>query len=177
LKDILVGSRTLDTCQAYSRDLESGKQIGEYWRNKESGAHIEALSPDGKKVVSKSLDGAVRLWDIDTGEIIAEWAGHTGVVLSMCWSCDGGRVVGRSNDGTARVWDLENGETTLGSIRTINNVYVFIYSPDATILKFATGGDNLEKGFLKALITLTRGHWIVKSLHFNMFITDRRDFQ
>jgi WD40 repeat protein len=99
-------------------DLESGKRIGEYWRDKESGAHIEALSPNRKKVVSKSLDGAVRLWDIDTSEIIAEWAGHTGVVLSMCWSRDGRRVVSRSNDGTARVWDLENEETILESIRS-----------------------------------------------------------
>jgi WD40 repeat protein len=95
--------------------------------------------------------------------------------------------VSRSNDGTARAWDLENGETTLVSIGTINNVYVFIYSLDTTIFKFATDGNNLENGFLKVWHSMTgklvADHndtgtpWIVKSIHFNVFITDRRDFQ
>jgi WD40 repeat protein len=58
-------------------DLQSGKQVGNDWRDGEMVVRAIALSPDGKKVVSGSGDGAVRLWDVDTGKVIAKWTGHT----------------------------------------------------------------------------------------------------
>jgi WD40 repeat protein len=47
-------------------DVERGKQIGADWRDERTGMITIALSPDGKRVISESMDGAVRLWDIDT---------------------------------------------------------------------------------------------------------------
>jgi WD40 repeat protein len=83
-------------------NLKSGKQMGEDWRDGDSGVWSIALSPDGKKVVSGSSDSRVRLWDIDTGKVVATWTGHTETVWSVCWSQDGHRVVSGSKDGTAR---------------------------------------------------------------------------
>jgi WD40 repeat protein len=95
-------------------DLQSGKQIGNDWRDGEGGVTTIALSPGGKKIVSGSSDGAMRLWDVDTGMAIAELTGHTSRVYSVCWSRDGRRVVsGAEHDGTARVWDVESGKTVL----------------------------------------------------------------
>jgi WD40 repeat protein len=94
-------------------DLQSGKQIGNEWRDGESLVNTIGLSPDGKKVVSGSGDGEVRLWDVDTGKVIAKWMRYTSYVVSVCWSGDGERVVSGSNDGTARVWDVESGKTVL----------------------------------------------------------------
>ncbi|KIK40862.1 hypothetical protein CY34DRAFT_806792 [Suillus luteus UH-Slu-Lm8-n1] len=100
-----------------------------------------ALSPDGKKVVSGSRDGAVRLWDIDTGKVISKWMGHTGEVKSVCWSRDGQRVLSGSYDGTVREWDVEKGETTLGPIEIgYQLVWAAVYSPDKAM--FATAGDD-----------------------------------
>lgn len=85
-------------------NLTSGKQIGKDWRDGDSDVWTIALSPDEKKVVSGSEDGGVRLWDIDTGKLIAKWTGHTNTVVSVCWSRDGHRVVSGSEDETARQW-------------------------------------------------------------------------
>lgn len=56
---------------------KSGKQIGKDWRDGDSWVWTIALSPYGKKLVSGSSDGAVRLWDIDTCKVITKWTGHT----------------------------------------------------------------------------------------------------
>ncbi|KAG1856735.1 quinon protein alcohol dehydrogenase-like superfamily [Suillus subluteus] len=141
----LPGGQEIITC---SRDgsmrvwnLESGKQIGEDWRDGERAVNSIALSPDGKKVVSGSRDGAVRLWDIDTCKVIAKWMGHTKLVGSVYWSRDGQRVLSGSTDGTARQWDVESGETILEPIETGHNqVLAVVYSPDTTLI--ATGGSN-----------------------------------
>jgi len=92
-------------------DLQSGKQIGNDWRDGGGTVYAIGLSLDGKKVASGCDGGAVRLWDVDTGKVIAKWVGHTTTVYCVCWSRDGGRVVsGALDDGTARVWDVESGK-------------------------------------------------------------------
>jgi WD40 repeat protein len=126
--------------------MKSGKQIGDDWRDGNSGVISIALSPDGKKVVSGSDDGAVRLWDIDTCKVITKWTGHTNGVASVCWTRDGRRVLSGSLDGTARQWEVESGEkmpkpieNILASIETGHeNVWAVVYSPDTTLI--ATGG-------------------------------------
>jgi WD40 repeat protein len=142
----LPGGQRIITC---SRDgslrlwnVKSGKQIGEDWRDGDSGAQSIALSPDGKKVVSGSSDGPVRLWDIETCKVIKKWTGHTAGVECVRWSRDGRRVLSGSEDGTARQWEVEGGETIENIIASIetgyNYVSAVVYSPDTTLI--ATGG-------------------------------------
>lgn len=88
-------------------------QVGETWEDSDFGVTAIALSPDGKKVASGSSDGAVKLWNIDTGKVIKTWTGHIKEVRSVSWSSDGGRVLSGSHDGTFRVWGVEVGETSI----------------------------------------------------------------
>jgi WD40 repeat protein len=125
-------------------DLQSGKQIGNDWRDGESIVSTIALSPDGKKVASGSEDGAVRLWDADTGNVTAKWTGHTDHIISVCWSQDGGQVVsGSYGDETTRVWDAKSGKTVLAIETGFSKVGSVIYSPDMTMI--AIGGYNEEQ--------------------------------
>jgi WD40 repeat protein len=136
-------------------DVKSGKQIGDDWRDGESKVYGIALSPDGKKVVSGSEDGAVRLWDIDTGKIITKWMGHKDKVKPVCWSRDGRRVLSGSEDGTARQWDVEpeKGQTIFTSIETGHQeVRAVVYSPDTTLI--ATGGSHEAAGYADYFIKI-----------------------
>jgi WD40 repeat protein len=119
-------------------DLEGGTQVGEQWEDKERAVAIISLSPDGEIVASGSDDGAVKLWNIDTGKVIKTLTGHTKSVSSVCWSPDGGRVVSGSEDETFRVWDVENGETIIGPVKAENYVWAVCYSPDGKLI--ASGG-------------------------------------
>ncbi|KAG2134536.1 hypothetical protein DEU56DRAFT_950186 [Suillus clintonianus] len=69
-------------------DLENGAQIGEDWKEDESGMWSMALSPNHKTVASGSGGGTVRLWDVETRKVISKWTGHTDLVCALCWSAD-----------------------------------------------------------------------------------------
>jgi WD40 repeat protein len=126
-------------------DLQSGKQIGNDWRDGESAVNNIGLSPDGKKVVSGSNDGAVRWWDVDTGNVITKWTGHKSRISPVCWNRHDGLVAsGSYDDGTARVWNVESGKTVLAIETGLSvGVWTVIYSPDTTMI--ATGGHGQEE--------------------------------
>jgi WD40 repeat protein len=108
-----------------------------------------ALSPDGKRVVSLGDNDAMRMWNIDTGTLIAEWTENTRLVTSLCWDRDGGQVVSGSKDGIARVWDV-GGKKILRVIKTgLEYLEAVIYSPDMTMI--ATGGGGRRNVYIKIL--------------------------
>src|SRR5437763_1663757 len=75
-----------------------------------------AVTPDGKRAVSGSWDGTLRVWDLATGKTAATLGGHTDAVYGVAVTSDGKRAVSASGDHTLRVWDLATGKTvaTLG---------------------------------------------------------------
>ena len=62
------------------------------------------FSPDGKQLVSGSLDETVRLWDVETGACVKTLKGHGDSVWSVCFSPDGRRLGSGSMDDTVRLW-------------------------------------------------------------------------
>jgi len=68
-----------------------------------------AFSPDGKQIVSGSLDRTIKLWDAETGNEIRTFSGHTSHVFSVSFSPDGRQILSCSADGTIRLWDVLTG--------------------------------------------------------------------
>jgi Tol biopolymer transport system component len=68
-----------------------------------------AFSPDSQMAVSGSSDGALFLWDLNTGEIVRQFEGHEGRVSGVVFSANGQRVLSSSNDGTLVLWDVDTG--------------------------------------------------------------------
>ena len=67
-----------------------------------------AFSPDGKHVVSGSIDNTARVWEASTGREVARMT-HDGVVWSVAFSPDGKYVISGSEDNTVRVWEASTG--------------------------------------------------------------------
>lgn len=76
-----------------------------------------AWSPDGTRIASggsaivqrKSVDHVIRLWDAETGGLIAALEGHKGPISDLAFIPDGSRLVSSSGDGTLRQWDASSG--------------------------------------------------------------------
>ncbi|KAJ3036401.1 hypothetical protein HDV00_002768 [Rhizophlyctis rosea] len=64
-----------------------------------------ALTPDGKTVVTGSLDNTAKIWDVATGRLITVLEGHTDWVRSVAITPCGSWVATGSRDKSAKVWD------------------------------------------------------------------------
>ncbi|WP_405936484.1 protein kinase [Streptomyces sp. NBC_00726] len=68
------------------------------------------LSADGRLAATGSWDETARLWDVETGSLIREFAGHTRHVLDVHLSEDRSRLLTADSAGTARLWRTDTGE-------------------------------------------------------------------
>jgi WD40 repeat protein len=104
-----------------------------------------AISHDGHRIASASMDGTVRLWDAATGQPIGEpLRGHDNMVTSVAFSPDGGRIASASIDGTVRLWDAATGKSIGEPLRSPNSVVMSVaFSPDGTRLA-SGGGDTIR---------------------------------
>jgi dipeptidyl aminopeptidase/acylaminoacyl peptidase len=66
-----------------------------------------SFSPDGKRILTGSMDGVARFWDAQTGMPIGEFH-HGDQIAAVAFSPDGKRVLTASEDRTAQLWDVES---------------------------------------------------------------------
>jgi WD40 repeat protein len=95
-----------------------------------------AFSPDGRLLACGSEDGAVRLYDVSSRQVLGEpLTGHGGAVTSVAFSPDGKLLASGSKDKTVRLWDVANRkvlrEPLTGHGGTVTSV---AFSPDGRLL-------------------------------------------
>lgn len=104
-----------------------------------------AISPDGKILASGSWDKTIKIWNLETTELIGTLTGHTDRVNSVAISYDGKMLVSGSSDETIKFWNLHNGDllcTFPGHSMEVNSVAI---NPKHQIIASCGGADNTIK--------------------------------
>jgi WD40 repeat protein len=69
------------------------------------------ITPDGQSVISASLDGFLKLWNLNTGEVIRS-LNDSGLVQWLVLLPNGSQLLTATDDGVLKVWNLKDGVIT-----------------------------------------------------------------
>ncbi len=114
-----------------------------------------AISPDEKTLVSNSLDGTIKIWDLSNNGTLKSTFTDSSSINSVIFSPDGQTLISGS-ESTIKIWDLSSG--TVKSIVTEKSGANFLdISPDGQSLVSSQGKTikiwDLSNGTLRNTIT------------------------
>jgi WD40 repeat protein/serine/threonine protein kinase/DNA-binding SARP family transcriptional activator len=141
--------------------VEDGGMVA---RMREQQVTALAFSPDGRRLVTGSLEGGLKVWEVETGRQLDSLSGNLGQVVDLAFSPDGAVLATSSSDGTLRLWDVGTGRQTLtlaggvaGEVgaeskfcfRTLHLAYLGVggklaFSPDGTRLAYTAADGNVR---------------------------------
>lgn len=129
-----------NVCTIYSlRNREGTVRIA-----KELQGHAGYLSCcrfiDDGRILTSSGDMTCALFDIENGQVVTSFSGHTGDVMSLSLGPDQNMFISGACDATAKLWDIRTGkcaQTFVGHESDINAVAFF---PNGQA--FGTGSDD-----------------------------------
>lgn len=102
-----------------------------------------SISPDDRRLVSGHDDGIIRLWDLETGEFLQQFAKrHNSWIRNIHFSPDGKMIASSSEDKTICLWDATTGECLHTLRRHSGRVWSVAFHPKRSWL--VSGGDGLK---------------------------------
>ncbi|KIK39017.1 hypothetical protein CY34DRAFT_808779 [Suillus luteus UH-Slu-Lm8-n1] len=129
--------------------------------------------PGGQRIITCSVDGSLRVWNLKTGKQIGEdWRDGDSPVCSMALSPDGKKVVSGSGDGAVRLWDIDTCKVVMkwmGHTQEVGSVCwsrdgrrVLSGSNDGTARQWEVeSGETMSEPIENILASIKTGHKVV----------------
>jgi len=92
-------------------------------------ANTVVISPNGETIVSGSMDGSIRVWDIKTGKLLKIFQGHKKWINTVAISQNGEMIVSASSDKTIKVWNFKTGKL-IKTLQVYSNIISVAISPN-----------------------------------------------
>jgi WD40 repeat protein/serine/threonine protein kinase len=120
-------------------DVATGQKIRTLVHDRQGEVNCVAYSPAGHLFASAGYDRTLKLWDSDTGELVATLQGHAGEVYSLAFSPAGRFLATGSKDHTIKLWDATTCEELRSFRGHTSSVAALDFSSDGRRLVSATG--------------------------------------
>jgi len=94
------------------------------------------FSPCERYVLTGDANGAVKIWETETGILVRSFYSHEATVRSVAWSPDGKYIASGSDDNTIKIWkaDFSSGARELYTLKHKYEVYSVAFCPNSRFL-------------------------------------------
>lgn len=109
------------------------------------GVNTTLISPDGETLLSGSRDQTIKIWQLETGQLIDTLKAHNNWVWSLALSQDGETLASGSGDKTIKIWQLRSRQL----LHTLTGHEDWVWS-----LAISPDGETLVSGSVDKMIKL-----------------------
>jgi len=88
-------------------------------------------SPDGTLLATADVEGQVRLWQAETGQLLQALTGHGNWVHCLAFSPSGQQIASGSEDGQIYLWDVKTGAVLKHWVGHGNRVWSIAFQPSS----------------------------------------------
>jgi WD40 repeat protein len=145
----LEANRIADTAEARSslvETLQKNSQLSRFLYSHDNSVQSVAFSPDGQVLASGSSDSQIRLWEVNSGQVVAIIAGHTDVVWNVAFSPSSSILASASADDTIRLWDTgdaQNPQLLSQLTEHLEDVLNVAFNREGNLLASASADDTV----------------------------------
>jgi WD40 repeat protein len=130
-------------------EVKSGKQVGAlYWDI----TRALRFSPDGKMILTGGDFGDVKLWQVESKELVCEFKAHEDSVRAVGFSPGGKRFFSASRSEGVKIWETKEEESLIREFR-IGRVLACRFAKDGRTLLAASANKGIDSPVVHRLTT------------------------